>query len=74
MSNLAKLRAFAQEIIACTDGTVDGCDIEDIAVKHGLLEMRTVDKACSEDCRCAEFEFPTECAVKTKILTERAVE
>lgn len=36
-----KFRAFAQDVMACwPEGDVDGGHLEELAVKHGLLECR----------------------------------
>ncbi len=57
-----ELGAFASEILAAHTGSLDGCDIEEIGVKHGLLVQVTATEPCSEEsCACAEFGFPAEC-------------
>lgn len=42
---------------------LDGFDIEEMAIKAGLLEPATVDEPCGDRCSCADngAEFPTEC-------------
>jgi len=70
----AALVAFACEIIASHTGTLDGCDIEEIAVRHGLLKAVEVTEPCRDEdvgtCPCAECGFPTNCYRLTEILTE----
>lgn len=46
-------------------GGFDGCDIEDAAIKAGLLIQVPVTESCGEDCRCAEYGFPTVCNTLT---------
>lgn len=43
--------------------SLDGFDIEAMAIKAGLLEPATVAAPCGHRCACAEAgaEFPTEC-------------
>lgn len=61
------LRAFANEMISAAfeGGSFDGGDIQDIAVKHGLMRIETRDKSCGEACVCAEYGFPAQCYRKT---------
>lgn len=72
-----KLRAFAQEIMDhWPESGIDGDDLQEIAVKHGLL-MPTIRYArCNEEgCFCAgyasekEFESGVVCFRKTDLLT-----
>jgi hypothetical protein len=71
VSDIDKLRAFAQAVL---DGWPDvpqwdGFDLQDLAVKHGLLEATTVTEFCGEGCQCAEVnEFPMECFRFTALL------
>ena len=45
-----------------SDAFIDGGDIQELLVKHGCIEMVTVDAPCSEVCLCAEVsDFPTQC-------------
>ncbi len=53
--------SFANEILEHQDGSLDGCDIQDFGVKHGLLVKFTATEPCGEDCACAEVGLPTEC-------------
>ncbi len=64
----ATLRKFASDIIENHHGSLDGADIEDIAVKHRLLELRKITESCSEECACAEFGFPADCYRKAGAL------
>lgn len=52
-----KLKDFAKEIFEShPDGSLDGGDIQDIAVNHGLLIETTVYAPCQpEGCRCSEY-------------------
>ncbi len=65
------LRAFGNEMISAAfeGGSFDGSDIQDIAVKHGLLKLEERAGACGDHCSCASVqEFPAECYRKTGIL------
>lgn len=65
------LRAFAQGIMAdWPNPVVDGFDIQDLAVKHGLLIGHEVTQPCSEEgCNCAEYgDFPMTCYRPSAIL------
>lgn len=53
-----KLRAFAQDIMDDWPdvGTLDGFDLQELAVKHGLLAETIHHKPCAEEgCNCAEM-------------------
>lgn len=69
---VAALRAFANEMLEYQHGSADGCDIQESAVKHGLLEIHSVTEPCGEDCGCEEFGFPLECYRKTALVSARA--
>nr|WP_314585567.1 hypothetical protein [uncultured Pseudomonas sp.] len=63
--------AFANELIsgALEGGDFCGADIQELAVKHGLLREERREKPCREEgCTCAEYGFPTECYRKTAAL------
>lgn len=64
------LKAFANEMIgaAFEGGSFDGGDIQDIAVKHGLLRIEQRAEECGEVCACREYGFPAECYRKTDLL------
>ncbi|WMN19236.1 hypothetical protein QL104_07460 [Pseudomonas piscis] len=66
----APLRAFAAELVTASyeGGSFDGCDIQDIAVRHGLLRIERRDKECGEACACREYGFPIDCYRKTALL------
>lgn len=66
----AALKAFACEMVeaAFEGGSFDGGDIQDIAVKHGLLQIEQRTEECGEICACSEYGFPTECYRKTELL------
>ena len=53
-----QLRAFAQAVMdGWPDvGTLDGFDLQELAVKHGLLAETTHHKPCAEEgCNCASM-------------------
>lgn len=64
------LREFANEIVsAAYEGvSYDGGEIQDIAVKHGLLRSERHTEACAEHCACSEYGFPTVCLRRTELL------
>lgn len=66
------LKAFANDMItaAFEGGSFDGGDIQDIAVKHGLLRIEQREEECGEVCACrSEGDgFPAECYRKTALL------
>ena len=71
-----KLRAFAQEIMDhWPEDGVNGDDLQEIAVKHGLLKSTVRHNPCSETCFCAgyvsgnEFKSGVTCFVRTELLT-----
>ena len=48
-----KLRAFSQSIMeAWPDGGIGGDDLQEIAVKHGMLAPETRFEPCGEWCNC----------------------
>jgi hypothetical protein len=71
------LRAFAQAVMVEWPETydLDGGDLQDIAVKHGLLKTLEVTEPCGEHCFCAEyhgdFDAPggVTCYRRTPLLT-----
>lgn len=67
-----QLRAFAIEMINASfeGGSFDGGDIQDIAVKHGLLRIERREDECGEACACREYGFPAECYRKTSLVLE----
>lgn len=69
----APLRAFADELVTASyeGGSFDGCDVQDIAVRHGLLRIERRDKECGEACACREYGFPIDCYRKTALLDQR---
>ena len=66
------LKAFARSMIdaALEGGSVDGGDIQDIAVKHGLLRIEQRKEECGVVCACrSEGDgFPAACCRKTALL------
>jgi hypothetical protein len=73
-SDINRLRAFANAIVDYHTGSIDGPDIEGLALEHGLLTEVEVTEACGEDCACGEFGFPMTCYRKTALLTGVEVE
>ncbi len=76
MSDLEKLRAFANAIVDSHTGSIEGCDIEEIAVKYGLVVAIEVTGPCADEdvdggssCSCREFGFPGTCIRRTPLLT-----
>ncbi len=65
-----QLKAFATEVINASfeGGSFEGGDIQDIALKHGLLRVEQREDECDEACACREYGFPAECYRKTPIL------
>lgn len=71
-----QLKAFVVEMInASFEGDCfDGGDIQDIAVKHGLLQIEQHEEECGEGCACREYNFPAECYRKTPLLRAQSEE
>ena len=76
-----KLRAFAQAIMeAWPDGGIEGDDLQEIAVKHGMLAPEIRHEPCGEWCNCnagvdvdgGEWERGVECYRRTALLTGEA--
>lgn len=60
------VRAFAGSVLRSArtylGSDVDGADVQDWAIKFGLLEEVEVTEPCGENCGCAfESTFPTTC-------------
>lgn len=75
-----KLRAFAAELFAewPEECGIDAFDLQDLAVKHGLLKGKRVYEPCQEEgCFCAAYydwvdgwgERGVTCYRRTKLLT-----
>lgn len=79
MTEIESLRGFAKEILECWPfGDVDGFELQDLAIKYGLLRQKdpAPDRPCAEDCMCGEsydlIDFANgdvECYEKTKLLS-----
>ena len=71
MTDIDKLRAFAQDVLASWPEDLCGADVESYAVKHGLLIQVEMQEPCGESCQCAEMDvdFPTTCYRRTPLLT-----
>lgn len=76
-----KLRAFAVEVMeAWPDGGIEGDDLQEIAVKHGLLAPDLRHEPCGEWCNCnclgdfdsADWQRGVECYRRTALLTGEA--
>lgn len=53
---LPDYRAFAIEVMkGFPDGFPDGFDLQDLAVKHGLLIGHRVVEPCGENCLCSGY-------------------
>jgi hypothetical protein len=49
-------------------GDVDGDDLQDWALRCGLIEERQMSEPCGETCTCAEVaDFPTTCYFNTEL-------
>lgn len=77
MADIDNLRAFALAVLEdWPDGAPDAYDLQDLAVKHGLLAARDPKptEPCGENCWCAGYfspsEFPNgiDCYVRTPLL------
>jgi hypothetical protein len=69
------LTNFANAVLFGLDGCptdIDGYQLQELALKHGLLREQTMDKPCGEYCECANIcgsgEFPMECYRATDFL------
>lgn len=78
LADTNKLRSFAQAIMeAWPEGGIEGDDLQDIAVKHGMLAPETRFEPCGEWCNCnagvdvdgGEWERGVECYRRTELLT-----
>lgn len=71
-----KLRAFAQAVLKnWPDCMLDGEEIQEIAVEHGLLIGTVKTERCGDWCGCAEYdEFPVICYHKSQLLDPALVE
>lgn len=53
---LVRLRSFARDVMETWPrGDLEGGDLQDLAVKHGLLVPETRYTPCREECFCAEY-------------------
>ena len=74
---LARLRSFARDVMETWPlGDLEGGDLQDLAVKHGLLVPETRYAPCREECFCAgyatveEFESGVICYRRAALLVE----
>lgn len=67
-----KLKAFGNDIFyyrECDIIGVDGSEMEEIGIKHGLLVSFEVTKSCGDGCVCAvASDFPQQCINKSELL------
>ena len=53
LADTNKLRSFAQAIMeSWPDGGIEGDDLQEIAVKHGMLAPEIRHEPCGEWCQC----------------------
>ncbi len=73
-----KLRAFAREVMAAwPEGGIEGEDLQEIAVKHGMLAPEIRHEPCGEWCQCNsmncldsdDWKGGVECYRRTALLT-----
>ena len=71
MTDLEKLRGFAQEIMECwPSGDVDGAVLQEAAVRWELIVPKEMTEPCCDACTCAGVdEFPLICYRKQPALT-----
>lgn len=64
------LAAFAIEMVSASreGGSFDAGDIQDMAVKHGLLVIEPRQTECGEYCACSEYGFPSDCYRNSLLL------
>ena len=76
-----KLRAFAREVMeAWPEGGIEGDDLHEIAVKHGMLAPEIRHEPCGEWCKCnagvdvdgCEWDRGVECFRRTALLTRES--
>jgi hypothetical protein len=61
-----KLAAFGKAVLLAHRGIggpfdIDGGDLQDMAEKAGVLELRTVTESCGERCDCVSIGLPARC-------------
>ena len=65
---LSNFKEFANEMIALSKDSdfIDGGDIQNAAIRCGLLKEVMATEPCGEKCACAEYDdWPMECYRKT---------
>ena len=79
-AELAQLRGFAVDVMgAWPDGDIDGSDLQDMAVEHGLLTAATVHQPCAGPCGCVDyvsdeqFDAGVECYRKSQVLLDAEI-
>ena len=81
LADTNKLRASAQSVMeAWPDGGIEGGDLQEIAVKHGMLAPEIRHEPCGEWCQCNcigdydsdDWQRGVECFRRTALLTGEA--
>ena len=65
---MQRFKEFANAVIeeSFEGGSLDGGQLQEMALEHGLLRELEVQVPCGDDCRCAEYgDFPMICMRKT---------
>ena len=76
-AELEKLRAFSLDVMqAWPEGDVDGGELQNAALRHGLIRAKTPapTQPCGDGCTCAEYygdmSDGVTCYEKTELLTQ----
>lgn len=70
-----KLRGFARDVFMSWPDIdhLDGFDLQEMGIKHGILLPIQVDEPCGELCACADYyeleEFPVTCYELADFMT-----
>ncbi len=63
LKNAKNMESFIKEIMQHRESGVDGGDLQDIAVNHGILVENNPTKSClseTNECQCVEYYSETE--------------
>lgn len=58
------LKPLVRDLVKmCEDSFIDGGDIQELLIKNGCIELKTINEPCGEECLCSEVgcTFPTLC-------------
>lgn len=68
------LELFADEIMECHTGSIEGLDIEDLGLKFGLLRLLTPEekRACRQGSNCNGCEDDDACFARADSFLEEA--